>query len=252
MPAEKCILKAAFVVCNLPDEPNKPKFATMKTYNDDEKEVKTDKSGRKSESTTATKTGTRKTTTAKTKTTTGVSKSAASTAKKSSYTGDAESDFHTFFVDALKDIYWAELHLKKGLAKMCKASTTEQLSAAFNKHYDEGDQQIAELETVFSLLGEKPEAKRCEAMAGLLEEAESIVSDTKRNSFVRDAGLILAAQKVEHYEIATYGTLYALAAYLPDKKVQKVLGTILAEEKKTDVALTKLAEEFINECAAVE
>ncbi len=223
----------------------------MKTYNDDEKEVKTGTSGRKSESTTATKAGTRKTTTAKAKTTTGVSKSA-STASKSRYTGDAESDFHTFFVDALKDIYWAELHLKKGLTKMCKASTTEQLSAAFSKHYDEGDQQITELETVFSLLGEKPEAKRCEAMAGLLEEVESIISDTKRNSFVRDAGLILAAQKVEHYEIATYGTLYALAAYLPEKKVQKVLGTILAEEKKTDVALTKLAEEFINECAAVE
>ncbi len=223
----------------------------MKTYNDDEKEVKTGTSGRKSESTTATKAGTRKTTTAKAKTTTGVSKSA-STASKSRYTGDAESDFHTFFVDALKDIYWAELHLKKGLTKMCKASTTEQLSSAFSKHYDEGDRQITELETVFSLLGEKPEAKRCEAMAGLLEEVESIISDTKRNSFVRDAGLILAAQKVEHYEIATYGTLYALAAYLPEKKVQKVLGTILAEEKKTDVALTKLAEEFINECAAVE
>ena len=214
----------------------------MKTYNDDEKEVKTGASGRKSESMSATKAGSSKTASAKAKTT-GASKSTASTAKKSSYTGDAESDFHTFFVEALKDIYWAELHLKKGLAKMCKASTTEQLSAAFDKHYDEGDRQIAELE---------PEAKRCEAMAGLLEEAESIVSDTKRNSFVRDAGLILAAQKVEHYEIATYGTLYALAAYLPEKRVQEVLGTILAEEKKTDAALTELAEEFINECAAVE
>lgn len=222
----------------------------MKTYNNDEKEMKTGHSDSKSESTSATA-GTRKTTAAKDKTT-GVSKSAASNAKESRYTGDAKSDFHTFFVDALKDIYWAELHLKKGLMKMCKASTSEQLSAAFSKHYDEGDGQIAKLETVFSLMGEEPETKRCEAMAGLLEEAESIVSDTKRNSFVRDAGLILAAQKVEHYEIATYGTLYALAAYLPEKKVQKVLGEILAEEKKTDVALTKLAEDFINECAAVE
>jgi len=251
MPRPEPLYDAIFVVCNLPDKPNKPKFATMKTYNNDEKKVKTGTSGYGDKSTTATKAGTRKTTTTKSKTT-GVSKSAASTAKKSHYTGNAESDFHTFFVDALKDIYWAELHLKKGLVKMCKASTTEQLSAAFSKHYGEGDQQIAELETVFSLLGEKPEAKKCEAMAGLLKEAEEIIEDTKRNSFVRDAGLILAAQKVEHYEIATYGTLYALAAYLPDKKVQKVLGTILAEEKKTDVVLTKLAEEFINECAAVE
>lgn len=222
----------------------------MKTYNNDEKETKT---GYGNKSTASKKSGNKYKTeaTVKSKTTT-KAQSATTTKKKSRYTGDAQSDFHTFFVDELKDIYWAELHLKKGLLKMCKASTTEQLSAAFNKHYNEGDQQIAELETIFSLLGEKPETKKCEAMAGLLKEAESIISDTKRNSFVRDAGLILAAQKVEHYEIATYGTLCALAEYLPEKKVQKMLETILAGEKKTDLALTKLAEEFVNECAAVE
>ncbi len=208
----------------------------MKTYDNDKKEVKT---------------GRKPTVTAKTKTSAGT-KTAASAKKKSRYTGDAQSDFHTFFVDELKDIYWAEQHLKKGLLKMCKASTTEQLSAAFTKHYNDGDRQIAELETVFALLGEKPETKKCEAMAGLLKEAESIISDTKRNSFVRDAGLILAAQKVEHYEIATYGTLCALAEYLPEKKVRKTLEKILAGEKKTDIALTKLAEAFVNECAAVE
>lgn len=195
--------------------------------------------------------GRKSTTTAKTKTSVNA-KTSSSTKKKSQYTGDVQSDFHTFFVDELKDIYWAEQHLKKGLLKMCKASTTEQLSAAFSKHYNASDQQIAELESIFSLLGEKPAAKKCEAMAGLLKEVESIISDTKRNSFVRDAGLILAAQKVEHYEIATYGTLYALAAYLPEKKVQKLLDKILTGEKKTDVALTKLAEAFVNECAAVE
>ena len=212
----------------------------MKTYNDDKKETKTGVDyARKS------------TAAAKTKSSTGT-KTGTSTKKKIQYTGDAESDFHTFFVDELKDIYWAELHVKKGLLKMCKASTTEQLSAAFTKHYNESDQQIAELESVFVLLGEKPETKKCEAMAGLLKEVESIISDTKRHSFVRDAGLILAAQKVEHYEIATYGTLCALAAYLPEKKVQKILDKILAGEKKTDVALTKLAEEYVNECAAVE
>lgn len=208
----------------------------MKTYDNDKKEVKT---VRKS------------TATAKTKTTVGT-KTTAPAKKKSQYTGDAQSDFHTFFVDELKDIYWAEQHLKKGLLKMCKASTTEQLSAAFNKYYNDSDRQIAELETIFSLLGEKPEAKKCEAMAGLLKEAESIISDTKRNSFVRDAGLILAAQKVEHYEIATYGTLCALAEYLSEKKVRKMLEKILTGEKKTDIALTKLAETFVNECAAVE
>ena len=207
----------------------------MKTYNDNTKSTTAynSKSTAKTKSSTGTKTG-------------------STTKKKTSYTGDAESDFHTFFVDELKDIYWAELHVKKGLLKMCKASTTEQLADAFTKHYNESDQQIAELESVFALLGEEPETKKCEAMAGLLKEVESIISDTKRHSFVRDAGLILAAQKVEHYEIATYGTLCALATYLPEKKVQKILDKILTGEKKTDVALTKLAESYVNECAAVE
>lgn len=161
-------------------------------------------------------------------------------------------DFHDFFVDQIKDIYWAEKHLKKGLDKMRRSATSPKLAAAFEKHYGEGDKQIAVLEEIFSLLGEKPETKRCEAMAGLLEEADGMVSDTKRNSFVRDAGLILAAQKVEHYEIATYGTLCALAEYLPDKKIKRLIERTLAEEKKTDQLLTKLAENFVNEYAAVE
>ncbi len=161
-------------------------------------------------------------------------------------------DFHDFFVDQIKDIYWAEKHLKKGLDKMRRSATSPKLAAAFEKHYGQGDKQIAVLEEIFALLGEKPEAKRCEAMAGLLEEADGMVSDTKRNSFVRDAGLILAAQKVEHYEIATYGTLCALAEYLPEKKIKKLIERTLAEEKKTDQLLTQLAEEFVNECAAVE
>lgn len=161
-------------------------------------------------------------------------------------------DFHDFFVDQIKDIYWAEKHLKKGLDKMRRSATSPKLAAAFEKHYGEGDKQIAVLEEIFSLLGEKPETKRCEAMAGLLEEADGMVSDTKRNSFVRDAGLILAAQKVEHYEIATYGTLCALAEYLPEKKIKRLIERTLAEEKKTDQLLTKLAEDFVNEYAAVE
>lgn len=172
------------------------------------------------------------------------------TTKNTGTTGQTE--FHRFFVEQLKDIYWAEKHLKKGLRKMRQAATSPSLTAAFDKHYNEGDGQIAQLETIFGLMGEKPEAKRCEAMAGLLQEAEEMISDTQKNSFVRDAGLILAAQKVEHYEIATYGTLKALAAYLPEKKVKRMLETILAGEKKTDEALTRMAEDFVNECAAVE
>lgn len=163
-----------------------------------------------------------------------------------------QEEFHDFFVEQMKDIYWAEQHLIKGLQKMAKAATSPELRKAFEKHYTESQEQIVEVEHVFELLGEKPAAKRCAAMAGLLEEAEEMIADTERNSFVRDAGLILAAQKSEHYEIATYGTLKALAAYLPDKKIGKLLTKILADEKKTDEALTRLAEEFINECAAVE
>lgn len=163
-----------------------------------------------------------------------------------------EGEFHNFFVEQLKDIYWAEKHLKKGLKKMSRAATSPKLRDAFEKHYNEGDKQIAELETIFGLMGEKPETKRCEAMAGLLEEADGMISDTQRNSFVRDAGLILAAQKVEHYEIATYGTLKALAVYLPQKRVHKLLDTLLRDEKRTDQLLTALAEEFVNESAAIE
>lgn len=181
------------------------------------------------------------------------SKTAGSTNRTSVGTRpSSQTEFHCFFVDQLKDIYWAEKHLKKGLKKMSKAATSPKLRDAFEKHYNEGDKQIAELETIFGLMGEKPETKRCEAMAGLLEEADGMISDTQKNSFVRDAGLILAAQKVEHYEIATYGTLCALAAYLPEKRVRKMLETILAGEKKTDELLTRIAEEFVNECAAVE
>ncbi len=162
------------------------------------------------------------------------------------------TEFHNFFVDQLKDIYWAEKHLAPALMKMSRAATSPKLTAAFKKHHDDSSKQLAQLEQIFALMGEKPQGKRCAAMAGLLEEADGMIEDTDANSLVRDAGLILAAQKVEHYEIATYGTLKALAAYLPDSKVQRMLGSILTGEKKTDCLLTALAEDYVNECAAQE
>ena len=135
------------------------------------------------------------------------------------------SEFHRFFVDAMKDIYWAEKHLDPALLKMEKAATDPGLAAAFKKHNTESARQIQLVEQVFELLGVKPATKKCEAMAGLIKEAEEIIADTERDSFVRDAGLILAAQKVEHYEIATYGTLVALADFLPERGVKKLLST---------------------------
>lgn len=162
------------------------------------------------------------------------------------------SEFHEFFVDELKDIYWAEQHLAKALPKLQKASTSKELAMAFEKHTKETQDQIKKVEKVFEILGEKAEAKKCDAMEGLLKEADSIIDDTDKDTFTRDAGLILAAQKAEHYEIATYGTLRIFARHMKNKEVEKLLEEILQNEKDTDVTLTKIAEASVNQKAAKE
>lgn len=168
-------------------------------------------------------------------------------------TGKMEnSEFHEFFVDELKDIYWAEKHLVKALPKMKKAATSPELAAAFEKHTQETQTHIATLEQVFALLEEKAAAKKCDAMAGLLEEADGIISDTDSGTLIRDAGLILAAQKVEHYEIATYGTLKTFAETMGHTEVAALLQQTLENEKATDVALTEVATSFVNEQAVAE
>lgn len=193
-----------------------------------------------------------------TTTKTGTSAAKKSTPKKTNSkptgkTGKMEnSEFHEFFVDELKDIYWAEKHLVKALPKMKKAATSPELAAAFEKHTEETNTHIATLEQVFALLEEKPQAKKCDAMEGLLKEGESIIEDTDAGTMIRDAGLILAAQKVEHYEIATYGTLVVFAQNMGHTQVAELLQFTLDNEKATDVALTEVAESFINEQAAAE
>ena len=162
------------------------------------------------------------------------------------------SEFHDFFVDELKDIYWAEKHLVKALPKMKKAATTPELADAFEKHTKETQTHIETLEQVFALLGEKPQGKKCDAMEGLLSEADSIIEDTEKGTLVRDAGLILAAQKVEHYEIATYGTLRTFAENMGHSDVVNLLQQTLDNEKATDLALTEIAEGSINEEASEE
>jgi len=175
------------------------------------------------------------------------------TTKKTGRTGKMEdSEFHEFFIDELKDIYWAEKHLVKALPKMQKAATSPELTAAFEKHTQETQTHIDTLEQVFELLGEKATAKKCDAMAGLIEEANGVIEDTEAGTMIRDAGLILAAQKVEHYEIATYGTLRVFAANMGHTDVEELLSQTLENEKATDVALTEVAEGFINEQAAAE
>jgi ferritin-like metal-binding protein YciE len=196
-------------------------------------------------------------TTKKTESAAETKKSAApkkSSAKKASgMTGKMkDSEFHEFFVDGLKDIYWAEKHLAKALPKLKKASTSEELAQAFEKHTEETAEHIARLEQVFELLEEKAVGKKCEAMEGLVKEAESIIEETDKGTMIRDAGLIMAAQKVEHYEIASYGTLRTFAEIMGHTEVVDLLDQTLENEKATDVILTEVAVSSINEPASEE
>jgi ferritin-like metal-binding protein YciE len=163
-----------------------------------------------------------------------------------------DSKFHELFLHELKDIYWAENHLSKSLKKLSKAVTSDKLSTAIDDHQKETENQIQRLEKVFELLDEKAAGKKCQAMEGLLEEAEEVLKDTDKDSMVRDAGLIIACQKVEHYEIASYGSLVRLAKDMGHLEVADLLLQTLQEEKKTDELLTKLAEKEVNQKAMKE
>lgn len=156
------------------------------------------------------------------------------------------------FVDGLKDIYWAEKHLTKALPKMAKAATSEDLRDAFESHLSETQGHVEKVEQVFDIIGEKAQAKVCPAMEGLVKEGEEIIDSTDKGTVVRDCGLIMAAQKVEHYEIASYGTLRTLARMLGHDDAADVLQEILDEEGAADKKLTDLAESHINEEAAQE
>ena len=162
----------------------------------------------------------------------------------------AAQGLRALFVNELKDIYWAENALTKAIPVMVKNATSVELVAALTGHLEETKEQVTRLEKVFSIIHEKAEAKKCEAMAGLVKEAEEIMGSTEKG-MVRDAGIILAAQKVEHYEIATYGTLYCFAKTLGEDKAADLLQKTLGEERGADVKLTEIAEAFVNEEALV-
>jgi ferritin-like metal-binding protein YciE len=169
-----------------------------------------------------------------------------SAGRKKAGTGEGNTQLEKFFTDSLKDIYWAEKALTKALPKMQKAATTEELQAAIEEHIAQTEEQVSRLEEVFELMGEKAQAKKCDAMEGLIKEGESIVEETEDGSMTRDVGIIMAAQKVEHYEIATYGGLVSLARTLGRDDVAELLATTLEEEKQTDEGLTDIAENSIN------
>jgi ferritin-like metal-binding protein YciE len=160
-----------------------------------------------------------------------------------------DKDLKDLFLDTLKDIYFAEKHILKALPKMAKAVQSDQLRAAFEKHHGETEGQVERLEQVFEMLDKPPRAKTCDAIQGILDEGKEIMDEYKGCEAL-DAGLLAAAQAVEHYEIARYGTLKQWALQLGMKDAARLLDETLQEEKKTDVSLTTLAEASVNLAAA--
>lgn len=171
---------------------------------------------------------------------------------KASPASQDDSALKELFLDELKDIYWAELHLAKALPKMAKGATSTDLKKAFEDHLVQTKNHAVRLEQGFKVLGEKAEAVKCEAMNGLLKEAEELQEETEDGTLVRDVALISAAQKVEHYEIASYGTIKTLALSLGYQEVADLLTQTLEEEKAADHLLTQIAESHINSDAAKE
>ena len=153
------------------------------------------------------------------------------------------------FLDTLKDIYFAEKQILKALPKMAKAAQSDKLRAAFEKHHDETEGQIERLEKVFELIDKPARGKTCEAIQGILDEGKEIMEEYK-GSEALDAGMLAAAQAVEHYEISRYGTLKQWAQQLGIKDAVRLLDETLQEEKKTDESLTSLAEAAVNLAAA--
>jgi ferritin-like metal-binding protein YciE len=149
------------------------------------------------------------------------------------------------FIDELRDIYWAEKHLIRALPKMAKAATSGELRLAIENHLIETENQVTRLESAFESIGEKVAAVKCEAMADLIKEGDEIIAETEKGSFTRDAGIISAVQKIEHYEIASYGTLKTLADVLGYAEAATLLDTTLQAEKNADSLLTLIAKRGI-------
>lgn len=174
--------------------------------------------------------------------------------KKVTNTGIAKgnSQLEKFLLDSMKDIYWAEKALTKALPKMQKAATTDELKSAIEEHIAQTQEHVARLEEAFEMLGKKAQAKKCEAMEGLIKEGETILEETEKGTMTRDVAIIASAQKIEHYEIATYGTLVTLANTMGATDLAELLVETLEEEKETDSNLTAIAEGGINWSAEQE
>ncbi|MFA6082894.1 DUF892 family protein [Mucilaginibacter sp.] len=163
-----------------------------------------------------------------------------------------DSKLKEFFVEQLKDMYWAEKKLLKTLPKLQKAATTPALKDAFGNHFWQTETHIGRLEEVFGMIEEKVDDTKCPAMAGIVDEGADIIDDTEEGTAQRDVGLIFAGQKAEHYEIATYGGLETLARIMGYPVAADLLAQTLAEEKEADLLLTQIAENGINYRASKE
>jgi ferritin-like metal-binding protein YciE len=160
-----------------------------------------------------------------------------------------DKHLNDLFLDTLKDIYFAEKQILKALPKMAKAATSDKLRAAFEKHYDETEGQVERLEQIFELLDKPARGKTCDAIVGILDEGKEIMDEYKGTNSL-DAGLLAAAQAVEHYEISRYGTLKTWATELGMKDAVRLLDETLSQEKKTDESLSVLAKSAVNLAAA--
>jgi ferritin-like metal-binding protein YciE len=160
----------------------------------------------------------------------------------------SEKNLRELFHETLKDIYFAEKKILAALPRMSKAAQSQELKAAFEKHETETEEHVARLEKVFEEIDETPRGKTCDAIMGIIEEGQEVMKEFK-GAPALDAGLLAAAQAVEHYEIARYGTLKTWAAELGLNQSVKLIDATLAEEKKTDETLTKLAKEEVNQHA---
>ncbi|MGE5848128.1 MAG: ferritin-like domain-containing protein [Ignavibacteria bacterium] len=171
------------------------------------------------------------------------------TSKMSDTEGMESSQLMKLFEDELKDIYWAEKALTKAIPKMIKNATSTDLIEALENHLSETQNQVTRLEKVFNSIDKKAVAKKCEAMEGLIKEGQEIIEECEEGA-MRDAGIILAGQKVEHYEIATYGTLRQFAETLKLQEAVNLLEQTLMEEKAADAQLTEIAVSMVNAEAA--
>lgn len=163
--------------------------------------------------------------------------------------GMHSSQLMKLFENELKDIYWAEKALTAAIPKMIKKATSDELIAALETHLEETNEQIKQVEEVFKSINMKPVGKKCEAMAGLMKEAEAIIDECEPGAMC-DAGIIAGAQKIEHYEIASYGTMRQFAETLALPEAAKLLEQILEQEKEADVKLTEVAVSAVNVEAA--